>query len=369
MPFAYLEERTSTIARRCMPILAKEFDIIYLSTSEDIPAADFKEVYRFPTRFGPGDFELANGPRMSACADELYRRGKIDFACVFSSIGFMIRKVPYMHFAGGSFFTMAKRVWPMTPVLRRPRFAVTFLHLIVPEWICSVRARKVVAVSEALKQELIQHYRLDPRKTGAVRLGIETGLMDMYREEKFFGKSRLLYTGRFHVGKGIYPVLMEFCKNRDLDVEFLIAGGIGPLSGQIEALAGQDQRIKLLGWLDREQLRKYLDGTTIYVFPTLAEGCPIALAEAVASGHACVVYDIPVNRELLGSDAIFVEYNRPDLIIKGIRELLADKEKTLKLAKGAYGKIKDFTWEKCAEGLSREFRNMYRLLGKSDAVR
>lgn len=57
-------------------------------------------------------------------------------------------------------------------------------------------------------------------------------------------------------------------------------------------------RLKLLGY--REDVRELLWASDLFVFPSLQEGLPVALMEAMAAGLPCVASDIRGNNDLLG---------------------------------------------------------------------
>lgn len=56
-------------------------------------------------------------------------------------------------------------------------------------------------------------------------------------------------------------------------------------------------KIKLLGYKNQKQIQKYLKKNDIFLLPSMTEGCPISLLEALASGKLCIctkVGDIPI---------------------------------------------------------------------------
>lgn len=68
----------------------------------------------------------------------------------------------------------------------------------------------------------------------------------------------------------------------------------------VEELRTQDGtgRLRLLGY--RDDVRELLRASDLFVFPSLQEGLPVALMEAMAAGLPCVASDIRGNNDLLG---------------------------------------------------------------------
>ncbi len=75
-------------------------------------------------------------------------------------------------------------------------------------------------------------------------------------------------------------------------LEFEIAlVGDGPLRGEIEALIerrGLQDRVKVLGWSTGEQVRRELLAARALVLPSLAEGLPVVIMEALALGRPVI---------------------------------------------------------------------------------
>lgn len=75
---------------------------------------------------------------------------------------------------------------------------------------------------------------------------------------------------------------------------------------------GVADRIRLLGFQD--SLEEIYCNADIFVFPSLQEGMPVALMEAMAAGLPCVVSDIRGNRELIDDKLLFQPYQKEQLI-------------------------------------------------------
>lgn len=87
-------------------------------------------------------------------------------------------------------------------------------------------------------------------------------------------------------------------------VRLLIAGG-GPLKDALQKKiteAGLGQVVELLGY--RDDIPSLMKASDLFVFPSLWEGLPIALLEALATGLPAIVSDIPVHRKILDSGNI-----------------------------------------------------------------
>ncbi len=94
--------------------------------------------------------------------------------------------------------------------------------------------------------------------------------------------------------------MLSVLKNLNENVCYMICGQ-GELLTALQAYThrrGLCHRVRFAGY--QEDLREFYQYADLFVFPSLQEGLPVALMEAMASGLACVVSDIRGNRELIG---------------------------------------------------------------------
>ena len=334
-----------------LPTLAREFDVTYVTTGEEIPPAEFREVAKRPAW---RHMQLA-GFSLSRCVDELYRRRRIELAVVYASIGFAIRETPFVAIEGGSVYREIKLFAAREPWYRRPRFATGFVHYAVPEMLCIRRAARVVAISESLKQDLVSLHGVPPARVSVVYNGIGPEYLQLFSARSPAARTQALFVGRLHYRKGIVELLEAFHARRDLDVDFVVAGD-GPDRAAVERLAGLDPRIRYVGFADRDALARLLTTSTLFVFPTYYEGFGSSLAEAMAAGLGCLVYDTPIAREILADAGVLVPVGDAAAMVDRIGALAGQPERVRALGEKAHRRAADFSWEKCARELSRVLR-------------
>lgn len=88
----------------------------------------------------------------------------------------------------------------------------------------------------------------------------------------------------------------------EIDNLYVVIAGKGPLRGELEQLAkelGIEKRVRLLGYrTDIAQLCAMCD---VFALPSLQEGLPVAMMEAMASGKTVICSRIRGNTDLLGA--------------------------------------------------------------------
>jgi glycosyltransferase involved in cell wall biosynthesis len=349
---AFLEGSPSLRARYVLPILTKRFRITYITSGDDIPPGDYEEVIRFPKAkvFFQNSFAYAR------IVERLYKDGKIDLAYNYHAVGCFIRRAPQLAFFGGSFgeeFKLRLDVAPWYAWYARTRLAVGFVHYVVPEIMTCRRAKRIVANSDALRQQLIAIHKLDDSRTAVVRNGVAREAMAIFQHKDLRNTTDLLFVGRLHWRKGIVPLLEAFQRRPGISANFYIVGE-GPQWGEVSKIAAADKRIIVLGSQEQSKVFELMATTKYFLWPSLHEGFPNAFAEAMASGHVCIFYDIPANVELAGGTGICVQSGKPDLILDALEQALKKQDESNEMAVAANKRVSIFTWEACADDLESE---------------
>ena len=130
----------------------------------------------------------------------------------------------------------------------------------------------------------------------------------------------------------------------------LLVGGDGwgaNLDGVIASAIEGGADIRTLGYLPVEQLRAFLGGSAIVVYPSLGEGFGLPVLEAMASG-AAVLTTRALSLPEVGGDAVaYAETNAPS-IAAGMMALIHDNDERTRLAAAGIARAADFTWHASA---------------------
>lgn len=109
----------------------------------------------------------------------------------------------------------------------------------------------------------------------------------------------------------------------------LLLIGDGPLEAELRAQAealGIADSVRFLGRVPRADV--YLPLADLFVLPSLFEGCPYALMEAMALGRACVATAVQGSAELIesGVTGLLVEPADSDALAQALLRLAGDEE-------------------------------------------
>ena len=87
----------------------------------------------------------------------------------------------------------------------------------------------------------------------------------------------------------------------------------------------------------RRDVKRILASIDVFVLPSLSEGCPFSLLEAMAAEKAIIASDIPGIREIVqdGIEALLFEPNNVYLLLQALLRLYYDQELRQRLGNNA----------------------------------
>jgi len=98
----------------------------------------------------------------------------------------------------------------------------------------------------------------------------------------------------------------------------------------------------------------------VFVIPSLSEGCPNVLLEAMAAARPIVATRTGAIPEIIrdGESGILVDAGDAPQIAEAVLYLLSHPEKAEKMGRGAYQRIEDFSEER----ERKEWKEVYQLI-------
>ena len=118
-------------------------------------------------------------------------------------------------------------------------------------------------------------------------------------------KTLLLYAGNFNIEKGLEVLIRAFSSvHKKYSDALLVVVGSGPLEKQIHQLVselGIGQKIIFVGRVTHDQVPDYLAAVDFLCLPSLREGCPNIVLEALSTGTPVLSSRVGAVPEMLNS--------------------------------------------------------------------
>lgn len=148
------------------------------------------------------------------------------------------------------------------------------------------------------------------------------------------------------------------------DARLVIVGGTKPyveasMRRRIREL-GLNDNVHLAGLVSEEDKLKFLKGSKIFVFPSLAEGWGLAPAEGLACRLPVVCYNLDVLKENFTHGAVFVSLGDFDRFAEEVVKLLKDEAYRIELGREGRKLAETYSWGSIA---SRELEILEKVAG------
>ncbi len=195
---------------------------------------------------------------------------------------------------------------------------------------------------------------LEPFREAAQKRESTRGALDIPSDCKL-----VLSIGRLDKQKGFAYLIDAFAKllEKGRNARLIIAGG-GPLEISLQTQIAKLQRaeeIKLLGF--RKDTPELLAASDCFVLPSLWEGSPNVILEAMAAGIPIVATNIGGTAELIndGKEGILVAPANANALTEGLERLLQNGQLAKNLGAAAIQKAKLFS----PENRAQDFQKIY----------
>lgn len=168
----------------------------------------------------------------------------------------------------------------------------------------------------------------------------------------------LLSVGELNRNKNHMVVIKALERLRDTGIKYFVCG-IGPLEAEYKKTIknlGLNEQIKLLGY--RNDISELCQAADLFVFPSLREGLPVALMEAMAAGKPCIASDIRGNCELIQKrrGGELVPCKNICKWEQAIREIKNSRKVQRQMGEYNLQKIRDFSLERIKWEMQRIYK-------------
>jgi glycosyltransferase involved in cell wall biosynthesis len=239
----------------------------------------------------------------------------------------------------------------------------TIYHKSLGKWMLRT-VDKVIALSPSQAAILVS-LGADPDKIVTIPNGIELDRVNPKADTKAFrdnyglGKQRvILFAGSLLPRKGVDCLIraMKYVKTRSLLLvvggELIGHGGYKQTLERVVEENGLENEVLFVGPLGREELAHAYLTADLFVLPSLAEGLPLVVLEAMAYGKCVIATDIPGNADVIkhGENGSLFQPGNSLELAERIDFLLGNEAELRRLGANARREIEEhYRWETTLE--------------------
>jgi len=201
------------------------------------------------------------------------------------------------------------------------------------------RATRVLTVSEATKQDLLEHFGGDPDRIDVVANSVPEAFLrerpeddlERVRERWNLPRRYVLYTGNVKPHKNLERLMRAFARVRASpdgeEVHLVLLGSHSARYRPLHRLATElnlQDFVRFVSWLPQDDLAAVYRLAAAFVYPSLFEGFGLPPLEAMACGVAVVSSNASSLPEVCGDAAVYVEPTDIESIASGVLDVLTD---------------------------------------------
>lgn len=153
----------------------------------------------------------------------------------------------------------------------------------------------VFALSKEQKETISSLYDIEEDKIEIVGSGVKATLFTAPRVSRPHKKPlRMLYAGKLSKAKGV-PYLLKALEGLNKDVHLTIAGdGVGAEAIYCHKLITQmEGQVEYIGKISQNELAQQMQNSDIFILPSLFEGMPLVVLEALSCGCQVLATSLP----------------------------------------------------------------------------
>ena len=216
------------------------------------------------------------------------------------------------------------------------------------------RADHVICVSNQTKKDLIEIFKIDPKKITVIYHGYSFDIKDYQMlNVKIIKSPYILYLGLREGYKNFDRLLQAFASRNKLKNNFkLVCAGAKKFStlelDRIVELGLTENNIKYVP-ADDQTIAQLYNGASVFVYPSLYEGFGIPPLEAMAFSCPVACSRVSSIPEVVDNAAEFFDPYNIDSIADALEQVLFSSEKNKTLIRLGKERLKHFSWDTCAQ--------------------
>ena len=228
-------------------------------------------------------------------------------------------------------------------------------------------ADKIIAISKATKNDLIELLKIPPGKIEVIYPGrtdfrsVSKSLPSGLKKQAF-----ILTVGTIEPRKnleGLFKAYALLPPNLQEKYPLAVVGAEGWQTAKIFNTFNRlnlGGKVKFLGYVSDEVLARLYREAAVFCYPSLYEGFGFPVLEALSFGTPAVISRTSSLPEVAGRGALYVDPQDPKSISGGLERLLEHKEEAEGLRKLALIEAQKFSWEKTAHETLKVFERIER---------
>ncbi|HIC93621.1 MAG TPA: glycosyltransferase family 1 protein [Anaerolineae bacterium] len=238
------------------------------------------------------------------------------------------------------------------------------------------RARRVIAISESTKRDVVRLLEVPPERVDVVYCGVDGAFRPLpaervaaFRRRRGLPERFILFVGTLEPRKNVGRLIEAFsllrgratnlqtCKLANLK---LVIGGAkgwmyGDIFARVEELGLRDE-VLFPGYIPFEELPLWYNAAELFVYPSLHEGFGLPVLEAMACGTPVVASQTSSLPEVVGEAGMLVDPRDIGGLAEAMERALMDEGRRREMRERGLRRAAGFSWERTARETAQVYR-------------
>jgi glycosyltransferase involved in cell wall biosynthesis len=230
------------------------------------------------------------------------------------------------------------------------------------------RARRVIAISESTRQDLVRWLGVSPERVDVTTCGVDSAyrplaadMVNRYRRDHCLPDKFVLFVGTLEPRKNVELLIRAYGRWRTghRDVPSLVVAGAKGWNYEqvfrtVEEL-GLADHVHFPGYVVAEELPMLYNAAGLFVYPSRFEGFGLPVLEAMACGTPVVCSNASSLPEVAGDAALLVAPGDEARLADAMTSVWEDRDLRQTMVARGLDRAREFTWERTARQTLRSY--------------
>lgn len=228
------------------------------------------------------------------------------------------------------------------------------------------RARRVIAVSDSTKRDVVRLYGIPPDKVDVVHNGVDPCFQPLpasettaFKAEQGLPERFLLFVGTLEPRKNVARLIESYAHLPADRPPLILVGGRGWFYDEIFAQVrklGLGENVRFAGFVPPEDLPRWYNAATLFVYPSLYEGFGLPPLEAMACGTPVVTSTASSLPEVVGPAGLLVDPTDSEALTEAMKRVLGDQDLQDEMRAAGLIQAQGFSWQETARRTAGSYR-------------
>ena len=238
------------------------------------------------------------------------------------------------------------------------------------------RAKRIIAVSENTKKDIIKFLNIPDKKITVIYEGVDKSyrrISDASRKNEIAKKYGLperfiLYVGTYLPHKNINTLIEAYSilvSDKTVAHSLVLAGNKGRSFKKTSNMISKfklERHVRCIGFVDEDDLPYVYNMSDLFVFPSMYEGFGLPLIESMACGVPVIATKTSCLPEIGGEAVTYFSPKDRDELYNKMKNILAKAHVRSEMIRRGLRQAKKYSWEKMAKKTIELYKQIEYLL-------